>query len=159
MFHFENGHIKMTNPIVWRLKYLKWVLIIMCATQLKPNRPKYYFTATPVRARQHQIRAPQKRILEGLSRGPYPYRVTVYPYNGYIRSTNPIVRHAMSLTWSPTRQMCKSMHSETCQNTTFTLQDAHAPHLWLWLWQVTNLYAQDGTKYKIKAIPPKGSLN
>ena len=70
----------------------------MCATQLKPNRPKYYFTATPVRARQHQIRAPQKRILEGLSRGPYPYRVTVYPYNGYIRSTNPIVRHVMSLT-------------------------------------------------------------
>ena len=37
-------------------------------------------------------------VLGGLSRGPYSDHVTVNPYNGYLTSTNPIVRHAMSLT-------------------------------------------------------------
>ena len=71
---------------------------MMCATQLNPNKPNHYFTASPVRARERQIRAPKKHILGGLSRVPYSYCVTVYPYNGYINSTNPIVRHVTSLT-------------------------------------------------------------
>ena len=70
----------------------------MCATQLNPNQHNHYITASPVRAREHQIRAPQKHILRGLCMGSYSDRGTVYPYNGYIKSTNPIVRHVMSLT-------------------------------------------------------------
>ena len=58
----------------------------------------------PVRAREHQIRAPKKCILGGLSRSAYWYRVTVYPYDGYITSSNPIVRHAMPLTWTMKRK-------------------------------------------------------
>ena len=71
---------------------------MMCATQLIPNQPNHCFTASPVRARDRQIRAPKKHILGGLSRSSYWARVTVYPYNGHIKSTNPIVRHVMSLT-------------------------------------------------------------
>ena len=71
---------------------------MMRATQINPNQPNHYFTASPVRARERQIRAPKKHILGGLGRSSYSARVTVYPYNGYIKSTNPIVRHVMSLT-------------------------------------------------------------
>ena len=70
----------------------------MCATLLDPNQPYRYFTAPPVRAREHQIRAPGMRHLGGMSRTPYPGNVTVYPYNRYIRGTNPITRHVKSLT-------------------------------------------------------------
>ena len=35
--------------------------------------------------------------------GSYWDNVTVYPYNGYIRGTNPITRHVMSLTCTPAR--------------------------------------------------------
>ena len=90
--------MKMTNPIVRRLKSLQWVLIMMCATLLNPNQPNHHFAASPVRARERQIRAPEKHILGGLSTGSYSDRVTVYPYNGHIKSTNPIVRCVMSLT-------------------------------------------------------------
>ena len=103
MFHSENRHIKITNPIVRNFKSLQWVLIMMCATLLDPNQPSHYFTASTVRARERQTRAPKKHILRGLSRGSYPAHVTVYPYNGYIKSTNPIVRHVMSLTWTMKR--------------------------------------------------------
>ena len=71
---------------------------MMCATQINPNQPNHYSTASPVRARQRQIRAPKKHILRGISRDSYSDRVTVYPYNGYMQSTNPIMRHFMSLT-------------------------------------------------------------
>ena len=71
---------------------------MMCTKQLNPNQPNHHDTASPVRARQRQIRAPKKHILGGLGRCSYLDRVTVYPYNGYIQSTNSIVRHAMSLT-------------------------------------------------------------
>ena len=70
----------------------------MCATQLNPKQPNSHFTALPVRAREHQIRAPKKCTLGGMSRDPYWYSVTVYPYNGYITSTNPVVRRVVSLT-------------------------------------------------------------
>ena len=78
---------------------------MMCATQLNPNQPNHYVTALPVRARERQISAPKKHILGGPSRGSYSDHVTVYPYNGYIRSTNPIVRQVMSLT-STMKRMC-----------------------------------------------------
>ena len=68
------------------------------ATLLYPNQPNQCFTASPVRARERQIRAPKKGILGGMIRGSYWDNVTVYPYNGRIRGTNPITRHVMSLT-------------------------------------------------------------
>ena len=71
---------------------------MMCTTQLNPNKPNHHFTASPVRARERQIRAPKKHILGVLRRCSYSDRVTVYPYNGYIQITNPIVRHVISLT-------------------------------------------------------------
>ena len=43
-------------------KSLQWVPIMMCATQLNPNQPNHYFSALPVRAREHRIRAPKKNI-------------------------------------------------------------------------------------------------
>ena len=69
MFHYKNGHIKVTNPITRKSKSLQWVLIMICATLLGPNQPNQCFTASPVRARGRQIRAPKKHILGGLSRG------------------------------------------------------------------------------------------
>ena len=76
---------------------------MMCATQPNPNQPDHHLTASPVRAREHQIRALKKHILWGLSRGSYSDRATVYPYNGYIRNINPIMRHVTSLTCSLTQ--------------------------------------------------------
>ena len=64
---------------------------MMFAAQLNPNQPNQCFTASPVRARERQIRAPKKHVLRGLSRASYRDNVTVYPYNGYIKSTNPII--------------------------------------------------------------------
>ena len=109
MFDSNNRHVKVTNPIARKLKSLQWMPIIMCATQLNPKQPNSHFTALPVRAREHQIRAPKKCTLGGMSRDPYWYSVTVYPYNGYITSTNPIVRHVMSLTWT-IKWMCANQH-------------------------------------------------
>ena len=82
---------------------MQWVLMMMHAMQFNPNRPKQCFMSSPVRARERQIRAPKKGILRGLRRSSYPAHVTVYPYNRYIRSTNPIVRCVMSLTWTMKR--------------------------------------------------------
>ena len=75
----------------------------MCATLLDPNQPNHYLTASPVRARGRQIRAPAKGILGGMSTGSYSDNVTVYPYNGCITGTNPIVRRVMSLTCTQTQ--------------------------------------------------------
>ena len=66
MFHYENGHIKVTNPITRKSKSLQWVLIMTCAMLLDPNRNNQCFTASPVRARERQIRAPEKGILGGM---------------------------------------------------------------------------------------------
>ena len=98
IFYSENGHTKITNPIVRKSKSLQWVLIRMCATLLDPNQPSHYFSASTVRARERQTRAPKKGILRVPSRGPYQTRVTVYPYNGDTRGTNPVARHVLSLT-------------------------------------------------------------
>ena len=69
MFHYKNGRIKVTNPIVRKPKSLQWAPIMMCATLLNPNQPNHYFPATPVQARERQIRAPKKCILGELRRG------------------------------------------------------------------------------------------
>ena len=98
MFHYENRHMKITNPIVRNFKSLQWVLIMMCATLLNPNQPNQCFIASPVRAREREMHAPKKSILGGMSRASYRDNVTVYSYNRYIKSTNSIVRHVMSLT-------------------------------------------------------------
>ena len=100
---------------------------MVCATQLDPNQNNQCFAASPVRARGCQIRAPKKGILGGLSRDSYPPHVTVYPYNGCIGSTNPIVRHVMSLTWTLTRICAISTRPKTCHNTTFTWLERARP--------------------------------
>ena len=76
---------------------------MMSAAQLNPNQPNHDFTASPVRARQRQIRAPKKHIVGGPGRCSYSDRVTVNPYNGYIESTIPIMEHITSLTCTPKR--------------------------------------------------------
>ena len=50
---------------------------MMRATLLDPNQPNQCSTASPVRARGRQIRAPKKHIFRGLSRGSYSDNVTV----------------------------------------------------------------------------------
>ena len=80
----------------------------MHTTLLNPNQPNQCFTASPVRARERQIRAPGKGILGGIGRGSYPTRVTVYPYNGYNGGTNPITRHVMSLACTLKRMRANS---------------------------------------------------
>ena len=68
----------------------------------------YYFTdfikAAPIRGSsgryiEHILlsRTKSRDIIGAHSRCSYSDRVTVYPYNGYIRCTNPIVRHVRSL--------------------------------------------------------------
>ena len=53
---------------------------------------------------EHELQSSKSRhIIGAQTRGSYLYRVTVYPYNGYIRSTNPIVRHVMSINWTMER--------------------------------------------------------
>ena len=50
------------------------------------------------------------------SRASYSDHVTVYPYSGYIRSTNPIVRHVMSLAHTLKRvpaNQCAAKHAAT----------------------------------------------
>ena len=90
--------MKHANPIIRKFKSLHWVLIMMCATLLNPNQHSQCLTASSVRARERQSRAPKKGILGVFCRGPYQTRVTVYPYNRYIGGTNPVVRHVLSLT-------------------------------------------------------------
>ena len=88
----------------------------MCAPLINPNQLNHYFTASPVRAREHQIRAPEKGILGEMRRGCYPARVTVYPYSGYVKRANPITRHVMSLTWTLNRMcanQCTPNHAAT----------------------------------------------
>ena len=63
-------------------KSLQWVPIMMCATQLNPDQLNHYFTALPVRAREHQIRAPKKHIIWGLSmKGVYLFSNPTNYYN------------------------------------------------------------------------------
>ena len=95
----------------------------MCTTLLNPNQPNQCIRASPVRARERQIRAPKKGILGVRRRGSYPTRVTVYPYNGYITGTNPIVRHVMSLTCTLTRMRANQRAPK--HTITQPLQDLH----------------------------------
>ena len=104
---------------------------MMCATLIDPNQPNHYFTASPVRAREHQIRAPEKGILGGMCRDSYPDDVTVYPYNGHIAGTNPIVRHVMSLTCTLRRMRANQRalkHAKT-QPLHYSNTRAQAPNL------------------------------
>ena len=104
----------------------------MFATLFNPNQPNQCFTASPVRARERQIRAPKKGILGVRRRGSYPTRVTVYPYNGCIRGTNPVVRHVMSLTCTLKRMRANQrtpIHAAT-QPLHGSNTRAQAPNLW-----------------------------
>ena len=125
----------------------------MCAPQLNPNNPNQCFTASPVRAREHQIRALKKCILGRSNRGSYVDIFTVYPYNGHIRRTNSIVRHVMSLTctlkWihvnysAPMHAKTQPLHySNLTQTQTQTIKHKHAS---LSTKSVTKPLAQDRT--------------
>ena len=92
-----------TNRIVRDFKPLTHISFETFVTQLDPNQHIQCFAASPVRAHERQIRVPKKGILGGMGRGSYRAHVTVYPYNRYIKSTNPIVRCVMSLTWTMKR--------------------------------------------------------
>ena len=92
---------------------------MMCATQLNPSQPNHCFTALPVRARERQSCAPKKHIIGVHGRGSYSDRVTVYPYNGYIKSTNPIVRKLRSLQYIPI-MMCATQLNPNQPNRHFT---------------------------------------
>ena len=99
----------------------------MCATLLNPNQPNQCITASPVRARERQIRAPKRGILWVRCRCSYWDNVTVYPYNGCIRDTNPVVRHVMSLTCTLRRMRANQSAAKTCRNTTFTWLNCASP--------------------------------
>ena len=103
----------------------------MCATLLNPNQPNQCFIASPVRAREREMHAPKKSILGGMSRASYRDNVTVYSYNRYIRGTNPIVRHVMSLTC--TRKWMRANQHAPKHAATQPLRDsntrARAPNL------------------------------
>ena len=123
--------MKHANPIIRKFKSLHWVLIMMCATLLNPNQHTQCLTASSVRARERQSRAPKKGILGISCRGPYHTRVTVYPYNRYIGGTNPIARHVMSLNGTPIR-MCANQHAPkhaTTQLLHYSNMRARAPDL------------------------------
>ena len=64
--------MKNTNSIVRGSKSLIYISLETFATQLDPNQPNQCFTASPVRARERQIRAPEKGVLGVLSRGTVP---------------------------------------------------------------------------------------
>ena len=64
------GYIKSINPVVRKQKCMQKVPIMMRATQFNPNQPNQCFTASPVRARERQIRATKKGILGVLCRAP-----------------------------------------------------------------------------------------
>ena len=53
-----------------KLKSLQLALSMMCTTLLDPNQPNQCFKASPVRARERQIRAPKMLILGGMIRAP-----------------------------------------------------------------------------------------
>ena len=54
----------------------------MCAAQINPNLPNQCFTASPVRARERQIRAPKKGILGGMRmKGVYLFSNPTNYYN------------------------------------------------------------------------------
>ena len=59
-----------TNRIVRDFKPLTHISFETFVTQLDPNQHTQDIRAYAVRAREHQIRAPEKRILGEMSRGP-----------------------------------------------------------------------------------------
>ena len=127
MLYQENGHIKITNPIVRNFKSPQWVLTMMCAMLLDPNQPNQCFTASLVRARERQIRAPKIGILGVRSRGSYTDNVTVYPYNRYIQRYKSYHTTCYVTNLHPKADACKSTRSKTCRNTTFTWLERARP--------------------------------
>ena len=69
----------------------------------KSTRPKTCRNTTFTWLERARPSTKSRHIIGAQRRGSYPYNVTVYPYNGYVRGTNPITRHVMSLTCTPTR--------------------------------------------------------
>ena len=66
----------------------------------KSTHPKTYHNTTFTWLEHASPGTKSCGIIGAHNRGPYPAQVTVYPYNRYIRGTNPVVRHVMSLTWT-----------------------------------------------------------
>ena len=91
-----------TNPITRHVMSLACTLKRMRANSHAPKHP----ATQPLHGSNTRARAPTPvpsyKLRVG---GSYPDNVTVYRYNGYIRGTNPIVRHAMSLTCTLKRML------------------------------------------------------
>ena len=81
LLHQDKGHIRSSCFVVRGSKSLSWVPMMAHAMLLNPIQLKQRITASAVRARERQIRAPKKGILGVHSRGPYSTHVTVYLYN------------------------------------------------------------------------------
>ena len=87
---------------------------------------------------EHELPSSKSRhIIGAQTRGSYLYRVTVYPYNGCIRRTNPIVRHVMSLTWT-IKSMLANWYAPK-HAATQTLHDSNTRARWKWKWKRYNL--------------------
>ena len=89
----------------------------------KSTRPKTCRNTTFTWLERARPSTKSRHIIGAQRRGSYPDNVTVYPYNGYIRGTNPITRHVMSLTCTPTR-MHANQHAPK-HTITQPLQDLH----------------------------------
>ena len=76
----------------------------------KPTRPKTCRNTTFTRLERARPSTKSRHIIGAHCRGCYPARVTVYPYSGYVKRTNPITRHAMSLTWT-LKRMRSNQHN------------------------------------------------
>ena len=109
-----NEYIRGTNPVVRHVISLTGTLKRMRANQRVPKHAatQPLHGSTPcARAQSHN------NSIGAQSRRPGAcYR---YPYNSHIRGINPIVRHVMSLTWTPKTGACKSTCPKTSQKTTF----------------------------------------
>ena len=139
--------MKSTNPIVRHVTSLTWT---MKRISCRLRRSKIHRNTTFTWLEHTRPGTKSHAIIGHQSRASYWDNVTVYPYNGYIRSTNPIVWHVMSLTctlkWilvnygTPKHAKTQPLHHSNMR--------AWAPKvwlwlwLWLWLWQLTNMLAQ-----------------
>ena len=101
-----------------------------CITNLDPKmdackstRPKTCRNTTFTWLERARPSTKSRAIIGAQCTGSYPTRVTVCPYNGYIRGTNPITRHVMSLTYTPTRMRANQRAPK--HTITQPLQDLH----------------------------------
>ena len=101
--------------------------MITRAMLLDPNHANQCFTASSVRARERQIRAPKRGILGGQSRQLLPdacYRLSVQRIHWRYKSCRATC-YVTNL--DPQADACKSTRPETCHNTTSSITRNEMP--------------------------------